>query len=105
MIFIEWDRLLVPGGLIVQRGAWANRKTNAEMAKLFEYAKYLMEKVLQWKVIDWKVAKDKYNKGKLTMSFTASKPQKRELKSWSQDTFLRQECPACFTATDAFEAY
>lgn len=99
MVFMEWDRLLTPGGLIVQQGAWFKRKTNAEMIKLYDFSKYVIVNVLQWKLIQWKVADDPFLNGKSVMTFIAHKPTERVPKDWSNDPFLVAECPACFTST------
>lgn len=96
---MEWDRLLTPGGLIVQQGAWFKRKSNAEMEKLFNFSKYVLEKVLGWKMIQWQVKVDPNLNRKSVMKFIALKPTRRAPKDWSTDPFLKAECPTCFSTT------
>jgi len=99
MVFLEFDRLVTPGGLIVQQGSWSSRKSNSEMVKLFNFSKYLIEKVLMWKLLEWKVKEDRSLDKKSVMMFIALKPTEREPKDWSSDPFLLAECPACFSNT------
>eukprot|EP00597_Dinobryon_sp_UTEXLB2267_P005951 CAMPEP_0170079740 /NCGR_PEP_ID=MMETSP0019_2-20121128/16043_1 /TAXON_ID=98059 /ORGANISM="Dinobryon sp., Strain UTEXLB2267" /LENGTH=249 /DNA_ID=CAMNT_0010293343 /DNA_START=251 /DNA_END=1000 /DNA_ORIENTATION=- len=104
MVFLEWDRLLTPGGLVVQQGAWYKRKSNAEMVKLYDFSKYLIENVLKWKLIQWKVQEDRWLNNKSVMTFVAHKPTEREPKDWSTDPFLLAECPTCFTNGDSSQS-
>lgn len=93
-IFIEWDRLLTPGGLVVMRGAWSKQISSAKLMTLWQYSKYLLETVLQWKLLLWKI-KEESTLGPV-LSFTALTPLSREEKDWSSDAFLREGCPECF---------
>eukprot|EP01036_Dinobryon_divergens_P029413 gene29413-38507_t len=95
-IFIEWDRLLTPGGLIVQRGAWCKRKANPAMLKLFSYSRYLLETVLQWTILDWTIVEEASIGSRSTLSFIAKKPLQRISKDWSKDPFLLKSCTPCF---------
>eukprot|EP01036_Dinobryon_divergens_P032403 gene32403-41980_t len=100
-IFIEWDRLLTPGGLVVQQGAWCKHKSDEEMLQIFSYTKYLLEVVLQWTMIEWKVYNDKnVMNGKAVMNFIAKKPLSRVSKDWSAEPTLLKSCPACFKDSD-----
>jgi len=93
-IMLEWDRLLVPGGLVFVQGAWSKGKDNNYMTKLYAFTKYLLEKVLNWKILAWEVTEQK--RLGLVLSFTAMTPMHREIKDWSTDKFLLDECPKCF---------
>ena len=91
-ILIEWDRLLTPGGLVVQQGAWsANKSVN--MDTLWTYVKYLLQTVLEWKMIKWEiVVKDDLGK---VLNFMATTPLQRANKNWSNDATIKSGCPNC----------
>lgn len=93
-ILIEWDRLLTPGGLVVQQGAWSPKKNAGDTEVLWEYVKYLLQNVLQWSMITWEVeVKDGLGK---VLNFMATKPLQREIiKDWSEDSIIREGCPNC----------
>ena len=94
-ILIEWDRLLTPGGLVVQQGAWTNMSVNVD--ELYAFVKYLLESVLQWKIITWEISEQR-RLGKV-LDFIAITPLQRESKDWTKDKTLLNGCPKCFQVT------
>eukprot|EP01036_Dinobryon_divergens_P031576 gene31576-41005_t len=96
-IMIEWDRLLTPGGLVVQQGAWSPKRNSGDTDVLWEYVKYMLQNVLQWNIIKWEVeVKDGLGK---VLNFMATKPLQRINKdNWAEDPTIKAGCPNCFTA-------
>lgn len=78
-VLLEWDRVVRPGGFVVQRGFWHGSLTRADNTtqSAWDHVKRVSE-FLSWRVLEW-------NKGSAVLDFIVQKPLQRETRVFGSD--------------------